>query len=78
MGKIGAPENEAILQKMKDRYHYETVGVLAEAVRYGHELGLEIHAWFSIKEDDHAWGWPAAGVAGPRDAACLDLRHERQ
>ena len=44
---------------MKDRYHYGTVDSLAEAVRYGHEIGLEIHAWFSINEDDHAWGWPS-------------------
>lgn len=29
---------------------------VAEAVRYGHSIGLEIHAWVSINEDDHAWG----------------------
>ena len=58
-GEDRAQKNEAILQKMKDRYHYETIDSLAEAVRYGHELGLEIHAWFSINEDDHAWGWPS-------------------
>ena len=44
---------------MTDRYHYGTIDSLAEAVRYGHEIGLEIHAWFSINEDDHAWGWPS-------------------
>ena len=59
VGKIGAQKNEAILQKMKDRFHYGTIDSLAEAVRYGHEIGLEIHAWFSINEDDHAWGWPS-------------------
>jgi hypothetical protein len=59
VGKVGAQKNEAILRKMKDRYHYGTSDSLAEAVRYGHEIGLEIHAWFSINEDDHAWGWPS-------------------
>jgi uncharacterized lipoprotein YddW (UPF0748 family) len=29
---------------------------LAAAVAIGHELGLEIHAWVTINEDDHAWG----------------------
>lgn len=28
----------------------------AEAIRYGHEIGLEIHAWVTINEDDHGWG----------------------
>ena len=59
VGKVGAQKNEAILLKMKDRFHYGSVDSLAEAVRYGHEIGLEIHAWFSINEDDHAWGWPS-------------------
>ena len=59
VGKVGAQKNEVVLQKMKDRYHYGTIDSLAEAVRYGHEIGLEIHAWFSINEDDHAWGWPS-------------------
>ena len=44
---------------MKARYHSGTIDSLAEAVRYGHQIGLEIHAWFSINEDDHAWGWPS-------------------
>lgn len=40
---------------------------VAEAVRYGHQIGLEIHAWFSINEDDHAWGWPSRyTVAHPK------------
>lgn len=29
---------------------------LAEAIKYGHEIGLEVHAWVTINEDDHAWG----------------------
>jgi uncharacterized lipoprotein YddW (UPF0748 family) len=58
-GKVGAHHNEAILQKMRERFHYGTVDSLGEAVRYGHAIGLEIHAWLTINEDDHAWGWPS-------------------
>lgn len=29
---------------------------LKEAVIYGHRIGVEIHAWLSINEDDHGWG----------------------
>lgn len=36
---------------------YTGFDALKEAVRIGHELGLEIHAWLSINEDDHGWGW---------------------
>jgi hypothetical protein len=36
-----------------DYAHFDT---LAEAVRYGHSIGLQIHAWVSINEDDHGWG----------------------
>jgi uncharacterized lipoprotein YddW (UPF0748 family) len=35
---------------------YADFDSLAEAVRYGHEIGLEVHAWLSINEDDHGWG----------------------
>jgi len=35
---------------------YRGFDSLGEAVAYGHEIGLEIHAWLSINEDDHAWG----------------------
>lgn len=35
---------------------YATFDTLAEAVDYGHKIGLEIYAWISINEDDHAWG----------------------
>jgi hypothetical protein len=30
VGKVGAPKNEAILQKMTDRYHYGTIDSLAD------------------------------------------------
>ena len=35
---------------------YSEFDTLAEAVRYGHEIGLQIHAWITINEDDHGWG----------------------
>lgn len=35
---------------------YSQFDSLAEAVRYGHQIGLKIHAWVSINEDDHGWG----------------------
>ncbi len=36
-----------------DYAHFDS---LAEAVRYGHQIGLQVHAWISINEDDHGWG----------------------
>ena len=42
-----------------ESYDYANFDTLAEAVRYGHEIGLEIYAWASINEDDHAWGTPS-------------------
>jgi uncharacterized lipoprotein YddW (UPF0748 family) len=35
---------------------YSQFDSLAAAVSYGREIGLEIHAWISINEDDHGWG----------------------
>jgi hypothetical protein len=35
---------------------YSEFDSLAEAVRYGHQIGLKIHAWVTINEDDHGWG----------------------
>lgn len=39
-----------------DALDYAHFDPLAEAVRYGHSIGLKIHAWLSINEDDHGWG----------------------
>jgi uncharacterized lipoprotein YddW (UPF0748 family) len=36
-----------------DYAHFDS---LAAAVAYGHRIGLQIHAWVSINEDDHGWG----------------------
>lgn len=38
------------------RLDYGRFDPLAEAVRYGHSIGLQVHAWVSVYEDDHAWG----------------------
>jgi hypothetical protein len=50
------PEARAALLRKLERYDYGTFDSLGEAVRYGHRIGLEIHAWISINEDDHGWG----------------------
>lgn len=44
-----------VLEKLKP-CDYRTFDSLKEAVEYGHKIGLEVHAWLSINEDDHAWG----------------------
>ena len=36
---------------------YTNFDTLAAAVAYGHKIGLQIHAWASINEDDHGWGY---------------------
>jgi hypothetical protein len=38
---------------------YTTFDSFGAAVQVGHELGLEIHAWVTINEDDHGWGAPS-------------------
>ncbi|MFD0715842.1 family 10 glycosylhydrolase [Paenibacillus sp. GCM10027626] len=45
-----------ILERL-NRIVFDHFDSLAAAVRIGHELGLEIHAWMSINEDDHGVGW---------------------
>jgi hypothetical protein len=53
----GMSEAQRIALRSKfDALDYATFDPLGEAVRYGHEIGLQIHAWISINEDDHGWG----------------------
>ncbi len=52
-------EQGAQILKDLEKRDYANFDTLTEAIRYGHEIGLEIHAWFSINEDDHGWGWPS-------------------
>lgn len=35
---------------------YKGFDSLREAIDYGHKIGLEIHAWLTINEEDHSWG----------------------
>ena len=44
-----------ILQKFA-AWDYGTFDTLAAAIRYGHGIGLEIHAWLTVNEEDHGWG----------------------
>jgi uncharacterized lipoprotein YddW (UPF0748 family) len=45
-----------LTDKMK-QYDYGEFDTFAEAVSYGHKIGLEVHAWLTINEDDHGYGW---------------------
>jgi hypothetical protein len=42
--------------KKVETLDYASFDSMAAAVEYGHKIGLEIHAWISINEDDHGWG----------------------
>lgn len=55
IGNVPQQKREEILAKMA-RLDYSQFDALGEAVRYGHQIGLAIHAWVSINEDDHGWG----------------------
>src|SRR5689334_13544331 len=48
-------ERTALLAKVES-LDYSNFDSLGEAVSYGHKIGLQIHAWVSINEDDHGWG----------------------
>ncbi|HOX37834.1 MAG TPA: family 10 glycosylhydrolase [Candidatus Brocadiia bacterium] len=44
-----------VLEKLKD-LDWGSYDALREAVTYGHQIGIEVHAWLSINEDDHGYG----------------------
>jgi hypothetical protein len=50
-------EQSAKTLKQMEPIDYGQFDSLAAAVKIGHEIGLQIHAWVSINEDDHGWGW---------------------
>lgn len=54
-GNLPEEKRKAVLAKFNalDYVHFDP---LAEAVRYGRQVGLQIHAWVTINEDDHGWG----------------------
>ncbi|MBA3482485.1 MAG: hypothetical protein H0T51_11775, partial [Pirellulales bacterium] len=47
----------AEILKQLEANGYADFDSLAAAIDYGHSIGLKIHAWASINEDDHGWGW---------------------
>ncbi|PYJ01626.1 MAG: hypothetical protein DME25_17730 [Verrucomicrobia bacterium] len=49
-----------LISEMISAMDYTSFDSFAAAVQVGHELGLEIHAWVTINEDDHGWGAPSA------------------
>lgn len=49
-------EQRAALLAKFDAFDYASFDTLAAAIRHCHEIGLQIHAWLSINEDDHGWG----------------------
>lgn len=44
------------IEMVREMLDYSEFDSLACAVEYGKEIGLEIHAWITINEDDHGWG----------------------
>lgn len=51
-----SPEQRAAVQEKMKVYDYAHFDSLGAAVQYGHKIGLQIHAWVSVNEDDHGWG----------------------
>ena len=49
-------EQRATVRDKMKVYDYAHFDSLAAAVQYGHQIGLQVHAWVSINEDDHGWG----------------------
>ena len=53
---LTAEQGKSILEKMSGM-DYGSFDSLAAAVEYGHSIGLKVHAWVTVNEDDHGWGW---------------------
>lgn len=51
----GQAKKDALLKKF-GQMDYSTFDAFGEAVRYGHSIGLRVHAWVTLNEDDHGWG----------------------
>jgi hypothetical protein len=54
-----APARSADILRQLNQMDYGQFDSLAAAIDYGHRIGLAIHAWATINEDDHGWGWPS-------------------
>jgi len=50
------PAARADLRRRIEAHDYSEFDTLASAVAYGHQIGLQIHAWVTVNEDDHGWG----------------------
>jgi hypothetical protein len=50
------PQRREEIRRKLEALNYAHFDSMAAAVEYGHRIGLEIHAWVSINEDDHGWG----------------------
>jgi uncharacterized lipoprotein YddW (UPF0748 family) len=48
----------AIIERMQG-IDYGSFDTLKAAVSYGHQIGVEVHAWLTLNEDDHGYGWPS-------------------
>lgn len=55
-GELGAQAPPDLVARAM-KIDYKDTDTLKDAIRIGHELGLEVHAWMTINEDDHGWGW---------------------
>jgi hypothetical protein len=51
------PERAADILRQVNKFDYSQFDSLAAAIKYGHQIDLKIHAWATINEDDHGWGW---------------------
>jgi uncharacterized lipoprotein YddW (UPF0748 family) len=56
-----------VIEKLK-LYDWSRFDAFKEAIAYGHQIGLEVHAWLSINEDDHGWGLASRFTRENRDS----------
>ncbi|MDQ6631623.1 MAG: family 10 glycosylhydrolase [Verrucomicrobiota bacterium] len=49
-------EQRVALRNKFEAFNYNSFDSLEAAVKYGKKIGLQIHAWLTINEDDHGWG----------------------
>ena len=53
--------------------NFETWNCVTDAVRIGHDLGLEVHGWYSVFEDDHGGGSGSSFVAEHPEYIQMDI-----
>ena len=57
--------------------NFENWNCVADAVRIGHDLGLEIHGWYSVFEDDHGGGSGSSFVAEHPEYIQMDINGKK-